>query len=165
MAYDDIINGPQGAIKSSEIFTDRTLPIIKNSIGETNLKVLEGMMKPISDALRYNNFLLYSDGQIVWETNLGQPRIRFNIDSKPNNIRLRLMMLDEAAQSRTVDIVIPATMGANSLTGFNTINMNNNDLIYMELSRDVILNAISGTPASTPAVITLENGIDGGSVT
>ncbi len=165
MPFDDIINPNQGAIKSSEIFMDRSLEIIKNSIGETTLKTLEGMMKPIADAIRYNNFLLHSDGQIVWETNLSQPRIRFNADAKANNIRLRLMMLDESAQSRTVDIIIPATVGANSLTGFNTINMNNNDLIYMELSRSVILAAISGTPASTPAVITLENGIDGGSVT
>lgn len=165
MAYDDIIDPKQGSIKSSEIFLDRSLDIIKNSIGETLLKTLEGMMKPVSDALRYNNFLLHSDGQIVWETNLGQPRIRFNADSKANNIRLRLMMLDESAQSRTVDVIIPATTGANSLTAFNTIDMNNNDLIYMELSRSVILTAISGTPATTPATILLENGIDGGSVT
>lgn len=164
MAYDDPINNNQGAVKSSEIFMDRTLEIIKNSIGETLLKTLEGMMKPVSDALRYNNFLLHSDGQIIWETNLGQPRLRFNADSKANNIRLRLMMLDESAQSRTVDIVIPGTTGANSLTAFNTINMNNNDLVYMELSRSVILAAISGTPGVTPAEILLENGIDGGSI-
>ncbi len=165
MAFDDIIPANQGSIKSSEIFMDRSLEIIKNSIGETTLKTLEGMMKPISDALRYNNFLLYSDGQIIWETVLSQPRIRFDADGKANNIRLRLMMLDEAAVSRTVDIIIPATTGANSLTAFNTINMNNNDLIYMELSRATILAAISGTPGTTPATILLENGIDGGSVT
>ena len=67
MAFDDQIDNKQGSIKSSEIFLDRALDIIKNETGDTSLRTLEGIMKPLGDALRYNNFLLHSDGQFFWD--------------------------------------------------------------------------------------------------
>ena len=163
MSSDNQIDKKQGAIKSSEIFTDRSLEIIKNLQGDTALKTLEGLMKPVSDALRFNNFLLHSDGQIFWEDDTFTTKIKFDSDGKDNNIKLRLMMMDESATAQTVDVIIPGTTGANSVSAFNEIELSNNELIYLELSRDLLLSAVPPAPGQ-PAELILENGIDGGSV-
>lgn len=163
MSYNDQIPDQQGAIKSSEIFTDHQLQIIKNNVGDTVLATLEGMMKPVSDAIRYNNFLLRSDGQVFWENSLGVTKIKFDSDAKANNIILTLYVMDESAVSRTVEVRVNGTTGANSLTAFNEIILNANELVYLEISRAELLAATSGVPATTPGQLVLENGITGGS--
>ena len=163
MSSDNPIDKKQGAIKSSEVYIDRTLDIIKNQVGDTALKSLEGLMKPVSDALRMNNFILHSDGQMFWQDDTLTTKIRFDSDGKGNNIKLRLMMMDEFSLSQTVDIVLKGTTGVNSLTEFNEIGIDNNELIYLEIDRNLLLNAVS-PGGGAPGELILENGIDGGSV-
>lgn len=163
MAYDDQIDNKQGSIKSSEVFLDRALDIIKNEVGDTGLRTFEGIMKPLADALRYNNFLLHSDGQIFWDDDGLTTKIKFDSDGKANNIIVRLMMMDENAASQTVDVRIEGTTGANGLAVFNEIELSNNELVYLEISRDLLLAATPPAPGQ-PGELILENGIDGGSV-
>jgi len=163
MSYNSQIPDQQGAVKSSEIFTDQQLEIIKNNVGDTVLASLQGMMKPISDAVRYNNFVLHSTGQMFWQNTLGTTSIKFDSDSRANNIVLTLYVMDESAVSRTVDVIVPGTTGSNSLTAFNSITLAANELVYLEISRANLLAATSGTPSSTPGQLILENGITGGS--
>lgn len=163
MSYNSQIPDQQGAVKASEIFTDQQLEIIKNNVGDTVLASLQGMMKPVSDAIRYNNFVLHSTGQMFWENTLGVTSIKFDSDAQANNIVLTLYVMDEAAVSRTVDVVIQGTTGANSLTAFNSITLAANELVYLEISRAELLAATSGTPSATPGQLVLENGITGGS--
>ena len=160
MAFDDQINKNQGSIKASEVFLDRALEIIKNSIGETGLKTLELMMKPVSDSIRRNNFILHSKGQIRWTGT----EIQFDGDAKANDIVLKLMLMDEGAP-RTVDIYLEGTTGANAAALFNSIPLNDQELVYLEIDRDLLLNAVSPSPGVEPARLIIGNNVSSTSIT
>jgi len=161
MAHDDTIEKKQGAIKVSETYTDEQLKIIQNAVGESGIKTLRLIMNPISDAIRMNNFILHSSGQINWTGT----EIQFDSDSKGNNITLRLLMLDDEANAKTVDLILEGTTGANSALLFNSISLNNQELLYIELDRQKILDAVSVSPGTEPAKIVIENGVSGGAIT
>lgn len=159
MAFDDQIDDKLGSIKISEAFTDESLKIIQNLVGESAIKTLRLMMEPIGDAIRMNNFILHSTGQIRWSGD----EIFFDEDAKANDIVLRLMMLDAEANARTVDLILKGTTGANSAAEFNSLPLADQELLYIELDRDEILNAANAGGA--PASIIIENAVTGGSTT
>ena len=152
MAFDDKIENKQGSSKTSEAFTDRVLEIIQNEVGETSLRTLEMIMKPMSDAIRRNNFIAHSYGQIKWTGTA----IEFDADGQNNSIVLKLLLMDEGAP-RTVDIWMQGSSTANSPTEFFNIPMNNNDLLYLEIDRDLLLSAVSPSPGVEPAKLVIGN--------
>lgn len=160
MSFNDPIDKKQGAVKSSEIFMDKSLEIIKNAEGETALKTAELMMKPLSDMLRKSNFILHSDGQIVWTGT----EIEFDTDSKENHIILKLMLMDEGAP-KTVDLYLEASTVDNDIALFKNLPLADQELLYIELDRDKILSATSPNPGVEPARLYIENNVNGGSIT
>jgi hypothetical protein len=120
MAYDSPIDNKQGSMKASEIAMDRQLEIIKTQNNETALKTIELMMKPLGDAVRLNNFILHSTGQINWTGT----DIEFDSDSQANHIIFRLLLTDETS-ARTIDVYLTGTTGSNSSTLFNTLTLAN----------------------------------------
>lgn len=161
MSYDSPITNNQGSSKISEAFTDETLQVIKNAVGESGINTLRLLMKPIADGIRMNNFILHSDGQINWTgTN-----IEFNADSRSNHILFSFLMMDEnkadgiTSAARTIDLKLTGTTVANSATLFKDLTLNPGELIYIELDRDILLNAVSPSPGTAPAQVVIGNNV------
>ena len=157
MAFDSPIANPQGGVKASEIAMDRQLEIIKTQNNETALKAIELMMKPLGDAIRMNNFILHSTGQIRWSGT----QIEFDSDSQGNHIILRLLLTDETAP-RTIDIYLTGTTVANSSALFKTINLDDQELLYLEIDRAQLLAAVS-PGGGNPARLTIGNNVSSSS--
>lgn len=150
MAYDDVINNPQGSVKLSEVFTDRAIDVIETAIGETGIKIVEQLRNVAADAIRKNSYILHSDGRIHWDGSV----ISFDSDSEYTNIILSLLQTESSAPRR-INLVL--TGGAsNTATTFNNITLNDKELIYIELNRDIILQG-SGD-------VVLQNAVNGGSL-
>lgn len=140
MAYDDPIDKNQGAVKISEVFTDRALDIIKTDIGESGIKVMEQLVRIAGDALRRINYIMFSPGRINWTGD----EIEFDSDSRDNNIIFRILQTEDGnpATPRTVDLVLKGTdAGVNAESIFKSIQMVDGDILYLELDRSLVLAA------------------------
>lgn len=166
MSFDSPILNNQGSSKISEAFTDESLQVIKNAVGESGLNTLRLLMKPIADGIRMNNFILHSDGQINWTGT----DIEFNADSRANHILFSFLMMDEnkadgiTPAARTVDLKLTGTTAANSSALFKNIVLNPGELIYIEMDRDVLLDAVSPSPGTAPAQVIIENNVSSSSI-
>jgi hypothetical protein len=159
MAFDSPIANTQGGAKASEIAMDRQLEIIKTQNNETALKSIELLMKPLGDAIRLNNFILHSTGQIRWTGT----DIEFDSDSQANHIIFRLLLTDETS-ARTIDVYLTGTTGSNSATLFNTLTLANQELLYLEIDRAQLLAAVSPSPGVSPARLTIGNNVSSSSL-
>lgn len=151
MTYNDKINDNQGAVKASEIYTDLQLEIIKNQVGDTLLSCLQGIMKPIGDAIRYNNYIVHSTGTVRWVFDTPNYVLDFS-PADPANIIVTLLMMDENSISRSVDLILQGGVSSSQYY-FNNISLAQNELLYLEISRENLLNALSGQ-------LIIENGVD-----
>ena len=157
MSFNDPIEKKQGSIKASEIFLDRDIEIIKNQIGETGLKTIELMAKAVSDSLRKTSYILHSTGELNWTGT----QIQFDADNLLSNLILKLMLMDEGSP-KTVDLYMEGG-ASNTATQFQNINLGNNELLYIELDRDLIKGAVSPNPGVEPARLAIRNAVGGGS--
>jgi hypothetical protein len=150
MAYDSVIDKPQGSVKLAEIFTDRAIDVIETAIGETGLIIVEQLRNVMADAIRKNSYILHSDGRVLWDGS----NINFVSDSENTNIILTLLQTENAALRR-INLVLTGG-GSNTANTFNNIALNDKEMIYIELDRNTILNG-SGD-------VVLENAAGGGSL-
>lgn len=144
MAYNDQISKEQGAFKISEAFTDHELDIIQTEIGESGIEVIERMLRIQGDAFRKSSYILHSEGRINWTGD----QLQFDSDARANDIILRLLQTEDAngaVKPRTIDLKIIGHISTNSEQTFNTIDMANGDLLYLELDRDQVFAAASGS--------------------
>ena len=142
MAYDTPIPPNQGAVKISEVFTDRALDVIKTQIGESGIKVMEQLVRITADALRRINYILYSPGTVNWTGTA----IEQNNTATPSatNIIFRILQTEDVggvASPRYVDLVLTGDQTAAAEQLFKSISLNNGDVLYLELDRSLVLAA------------------------
>lgn len=152
--YDANIPLPQGAIKLSEIFADRTEQLISTGIGASSIILFEQMLSMAADTMRRQSYILNSTGDITWS----QPSIFFNADGQANNIQLTMLQTDDPTY-RTVNFILQGSLTTNDATHFLNINMNDGDLLYLELDWAVIQPLLAGASGN----IILNNAVGGGS--
>jgi hypothetical protein len=81
-----------------------------------------------------------------------------------NDILFRLLVIDENTNNvKTIDVYMTGTTGANGTTTFRDIPLNDQELIYLELDRDLLLNA-ADPGGGKPRRLVIENAVTGGSI-
>ena len=153
MTYDGNVPAPQGAVKLSEIVVDRDQAVIDVQSGDSSIVLVEQLRGVITDLLMRNNYMLHSEGIIDWDS---AGNLAFNDTGVLNNIIFTVLQTP-ARTARNVNLVMQATLGANDATHFNTIALANDELLYIEIDRSLLLANQTGT-------ITLANAVGGGSL-
>lgn len=156
MSYDDDIFLNQGAVKASEIFMDRANNLIGSSIGSSGIKVIEKSLDMIGTLLSKQSFILTSTGRMEWKsTSLTGAQIVFDKDSAfvaPTDIVLYVLQNENGVAQKTYKITIQGSASADS-THFKTIDLANNELLYIEIKKSELQNAIGGN-------LIITNGVD-----
>ena len=143
------IDSGQGAVKLSEVSVDNAQTLLNTPERQDAMTVLEKLRQVTTDALRRIGLLLVSQHQVSGpgQVNWTQPNIQL---TSGTNIVVKLLQNEIAS---VIDLIM--TYGvANSATSFNSIVLNNNEILYIELDRTNI--------ASGPVV--LQNAVGGGSL-
>lgn len=160
------IPGNQGAIKQSEIAVDNAEALYSSQAGDDSLTVLETARKILSDSLRRAGLVLTSrdlsadnPGNITWNGTA--------IQFTPSTSIVLKLLQNEATQTTGIDpIDLILTYGAsNTPTAFSSITLNNGDVVYIELERELIpATPSTSTGGVTSVHVPLNNGAGGGSV-
>ena len=155
MSYDSNIPAPQGAIKLSEVAVDRSQLEIDLLPGDSGIVALEQLRLIGVDALMRANYILHSDGQMLWDGS----NLAFNADpALPTNMFFKILQTSGQAINRTFTLQMVGTTVANTTTAFKTIALSDGDLLYLEIDRETLLNTTSPT-------ITVNNAVGGSSLT
>lgn len=138
MAYDDDIALSQGAVKASEIFMDRANNLVGSTIGSSGVKVIEKSLDMIGTLLSKQSFVLTSTGRIEWKTaSSTDAQIVFDKDAAfvpSTDLVLYVLQNENGAAQKTYKITIQGSTVA-SANHFKTINLANNELLYIEIKK------------------------------
>lgn len=153
MSYDDTILKDQGSPKISEIAVDRIQEVISIPESGNSLVALEQLRRLSVDALRRQNYILHSDGELSWDGS----EIRFDSNGRTNHIIFRILQTEIDA-IRTVDLRLNGSITGNTSNTFESISLNDQELLYLEIDTNRIR---SSGPSG---VIDIENAVGGGSL-
>jgi len=143
------INSNQGAIKLSEVAVDTAQVVANTPANEDALTVYQSLQSVISDLLSRMSLFLTSQagypsttgpGIVIWSGN--------TISLSSTSIVVKLV---QAPSGTAIDLVMNYS-ATNTATGFNTLPLANNEILYIELDRSNL----------TGPVLILENGFDSG---
>jgi hypothetical protein len=154
MAFDDDISLGQGAIKASEIFMDRAVPLVGSSVGSSAVKLIENSLDMIGTLLSRQSFILTSTGRIEWKSTATQAEVVFDKDVAfipATNIDLYVLQNENGVAKKTYTVRMQGAAAADA-THFKTIELQNYELLYIEVDKSQ-LQASGGT-------LTITNGID-----
>jgi microcystin-dependent protein len=142
----------QGAIKSSEIYTDAPLTALGSTEGTDNLSVIQQLTQLATDSFFKQGITPFSLGFLNWDGSV----LDFAQDTNTNDVYFRALQTDSDTL-RTIDIVMKASTSANSANRFKNITLATGDLLYAEISHANLMSAPAG-------ILELENAVNGGSI-
>jgi hypothetical protein len=156
----------QGAIKQSELFTDNPQPLLNIQTGDDGMTLVEQLRRVASDALRRLGLVLtsrdlgaFTPGDITWSGTA----IQF-----PPSTSIVLKLLQSEASQTTGGVPVDLIMtygGSNTPTAFSSITLNNGDIVYVEIERELIPTSPSTTVGGITSVqVPLYNAAGGGSI-
>lgn len=133
------INKDQGAIKLSEVSVDNAQEVIDTQDREDALTAFEELLKATTDSLRKTSMLLISDGVVTWNNGNSQELWLNNSVS----IILKLLLNPASAAARTINIRYTGQAnqilnGATANASRSSIRINDGDVLYIELNRDLL---------------------------
>lgn len=144
-----VINNPQGAVKLEEVMANEALAGIGTAIGQDALDVVKQLQRLGLEG-NFSN-AVFTDGRLQWDGS----KLSWNIDTRTNKLIYRFLGTDSATL-RTIDVVVTGSTVANGATAFKDVTLANGDLLYLEISKDNLMNS-GGT-------LVIENAVTGGSV-
>lgn len=130
----------QGVTKLSEIALDRYQDLIGADSGANMLKALEQHLKIAADLLRRQNYILRSEGEIIWNGS----EIRLDAGSLTNHIAFEILQT-ESNNQRKATLYLKGSTTGNTTNTFQNIPMSDGDLLYLELDP---LKVVGDTPSS-----------------
>jgi hypothetical protein len=156
-----------GDTKLSEVAVDNNLPLDASSTAQSNaLTELTVAMQAIVEAVRKQNYVLRSNGNIFWTGT----QIRFDDSAQANDIVFEVLGT-EGSVNRSFTLTLPGSASANSNTTYEFLPLVDGNMLYLELNSSllidsgtnfVVTNAVNGGGSPTPGLRLLSTPIASG---